>query len=187
VPGGKRLGTGRGVVPVGLDDAEFVHLSPRVDFSLGAAHKVVCFVQSRETAAMPAARSIRLPERVDRRALVALVVLTGAILVVLVGASRARPGTVTRRLSDEEREKIGNALAALEPSWAERAAEAFPGDVWSQEDDFARIEHEQAQAQARKYGASMGDVLRAIDESLRIRSAGRRVGVSPCKPRPFYD
>jgi hypothetical protein len=131
--------------------------------------------------------SILVRLRAGRRSFMALALIAGACLAVLIGALRARPGKIARRLSDEERKTVGSDMAANEPGWIERAAAAFPGDSWSQEDDFAKSEYEQARSQAGRFGAHVGDALRAADESLRAQSAGRRVGVSACKPRPFYD
>ena len=128
-----------------------------------------------------------LRSRSSYRSFIALAMLFAACLVVVIGVIRAPTGSVARRLSEEERKAVGGDLAALEPAWLDHAVNGFPGDSWSQEDDFARAEYDKALSEAGRLGVHVGDVLRAADESLRAQSAGRRVGVSPCKPRPFYD
>jgi hypothetical protein len=131
--------------------------------------------------------SILLRLRSGRRSLIAVTLIAGSCLVVVIGALRAPPASFAKRLSDEERAEVGRILAAQEPAWHQQATKDFPGDPWSQEDDFARAEYNQARSEAVRRAAHVGDALRAADESLRAQSTGRRVGVSPCKPRPFYD
>jgi hypothetical protein len=143
--------------------------------------------KARDVTTMLTIGSILLRLRSGRRSLMALTLIAGSCLVVLIGALRAHPGSVGKRLSDTERTEVGTILAAHEPAWHQKAATDFPGDPWSQEDDFARSEYNQARNEAAQRAAHVGDALRAADESLRAQSTGRRVGVSPCKPRPFYD
>jgi hypothetical protein len=131
--------------------------------------------------------TVRHQLRTNRRSLLALALIAGTCLAVWIGAARASLGSVSKRLTDDERKTVGNNMAALEPAWIDRAAKEYPNDSWSQEDDFARSEYEQARTEAGRFGAHVGDALRAADESLRTQPAGRRVGASPCKPRPFYD
>lgn len=95
-----------------------------------------------------------------------------------------------RALSPAERQAVGRAIARREPAWERQVRLHFPGDDWSQDDDFHALELQSARREAARYGVSAGEVLRAIDEELRARNGeqpGRRRGAARCKPRPFYD
>jgi hypothetical protein len=79
-----------------------------------------------------------------------------------------------------------------EVDWQARAELDFPGDLWSQSDDFHAREATRIRELAGQHRIGYEDVLRAIDEDLHDktmsrRTAGRRVNAVPCKPRPFYD
>ena len=69
------------------------------------------------------------------------------------------------------------------------AALKFPGDPWSQDDDF----HSREEAEARSFAAShdvrLADVLRAVDEGMRSHwpaAASPNPRVPPCRPRLAY-
>ncbi len=108
-------------------------------------------------------------------------------LWVVFRAATAPPPRAPRPLSAAERREVAQSLAAQEAYWQERAERHFPGDRWSQDDDFYNLEHHSVRALAASRGTSPGDVLLGIDEWLRAAPAGRKVTASPCKPRPFYD
>lgn len=85
--------------------------------------------------------------------------------------------------------RIFDAVAAAEPSWRARAAGNFPGDLWSQDDDFHAMEAQRAAQQAGTNRIAIGDVLRVIDEGMHAgwqRSASIQPTVAPCRPRPVY-
>lgn len=95
-----------------------------------------------------------------------------------------------RPATPEERAEIAKEFARLEPVWRNNAKHKFPGDHWSQDDDF----HCQEMAHARRVAANrnirLSDVFMAIDEGLRQEYPGkpfRRPSARPCKPRAFYD
>jgi hypothetical protein len=76
----------------------------------------------------------------------------------------------------------------------DRAAESFPGDAWSQSDDFHAHEARQIRELAHQRHVTVEEVLRAIDDDLHAPERARRsdhgsrgVTAVPCKPRPFYD
>jgi hypothetical protein len=84
---------------------------------------------------------------------------------------------------------VGRAAAALEPAWREKSRKSFPGDLWSQDDDFHGAERQWVLEEARRHRTSLGEVLRAIDQDLRAHppQPPRKATAAPCKPRPFYD
>ena len=93
-------------------------------------------------------------------------------------------------VSASERQAIGRAFEKREPALDDSVRRHFPGDSWSQDDDFHALELRWAREAAAARGVSVGDILRAIDEDLRAHGADqplRRDGAAPCKPRPFYD
>lgn len=115
--------------------------------------------------------------------------LCGATAVVRA-ATVQRPAPPARRLSAEERAEVGRAAAREEPGWRQRSRQSFPGDFWSQDDDFGASERQWALDESRRRGVPVVDVLRAIDEELHAASPvlpPRKATASPCKPRPFYD
>ncbi|MFP2933078.1 hypothetical protein ACLESO_49605, partial [Pyxidicoccus sp. 3LG] len=94
-----------------------------------------------------------------------------------------------RRLSEAERIQVGRAAAAEEPGWRRASRKSFPGDHWSQDDDFGASERRWAVDEARRRGVPVTDVLGAIDAELHSGPVvpPRKATASPCKPRPFYD
>jgi hypothetical protein len=110
-----------------------------------------------------------------------------AALWVGVRAATAQTPAAPQLLSPAERHELAASLARQEPYWQEFSERHFPGDRWSQDDDFFNLEHQAARSLAQSRGTSPGTVLLGIDELLRAAPRGRKVTASPCKPRPFYD
>ena len=121
------------------------------------------------------------------RSIAGLVVLVGCSAVAVGRASLVSPPAPSRSATPAERQRIAQDLLEAERQWRAAAKRRFPGDLWSQDDDFHRVEQYRARRIAGRLKISLTDVLRAIDEGLRARPQGRRVTASPCKPRPFYD
>ena len=122
---------------------------------------------------------------------VSLIVALGCwITALVIAATAVSEQPMTRRLSRDEAEKIGRALAEKEPLMRDNARRRFAGDRWSADDDFHNAEQRFARRIAMEKGVSAGDVLRIIDDDIH-RNAGeqpsRITGAAPCKPRPFYD
>jgi hypothetical protein len=115
------------------------------------------------------------------------IVSLGCLAVVVVRAVTAPAPATPRALSEPERRALARTLAAQEPVWQARAAHKFPGDRWSQDDDFFNQEHFLVRSLAARHGTSPGELLLGIDAELRALPSGRKVTQSPLKPRPFYD
>jgi hypothetical protein len=114
--------------------------------------------------------------------------LIATALVRAVSAPTPPPG---ERASDALRRETFAQIAAEEPSMRAAAAHEFPGDAWSQDDDFHQREQKMARSVAAKNGVRLGDVLRALDDGLREGwPPAPRVhlspGVPPCRPRLSY-
>jgi hypothetical protein len=116
-------------------------------------------------------------------------VLALCAIVACVRAFTAHVPPPARRLTDAERVEVGRAAAAAEPGWRRNSHHSFPGDHWSQDDDFGAAERSWALSEAAKRGVPVTDVLRAIDEELHSGPVlpPRKASASPSKPRPFYD
>ncbi len=113
-------------------------------------------------------------------------------LCAVVGAVRVLSSEVPpppRRLEAPERAELGRAAADAEPGWRMRSLHSFPGDRWSQDDDFGASERGWAMREAGQRGVPPTDVFRAIDEELHSAPVlpPRKATASPSKPRPFYD
>ena len=118
------------------------------------------------------------------------VVLLSAVLAAIRAQWAPPPPRGPERLSEQERVATFAALASSEPTWRREAESAFPGDAWSQDDDFHRRESTFARETATARGVPVEEVLRAIDEGLHgeLGMSHQLVAtVPPCKPRPFYD
>ncbi|WP_225408358.1 hypothetical protein [Stigmatella hybrida] len=107
----------------------------------------------------------------------------------LVRAMSASHPVPPRRLSEAERTTVGRLCAAEEPRWRLSTMHRFPGDHWSQDDDFHASERGWALELSRREGVSPTEVFRAIDEELHAQPVAppRKASASPSKPRPFYD
>lgn len=69
------------------------------------------------------------------------------------------------------------------------AAVKFPGDPWSQDDDFHERENESVRAYSGGHELRLGDVVRAVDDGMREHwptSGQPNPKVPPCRPRLSY-
>lgn len=92
----------------------------------------------------------------------------------------------------QARARVARAVRQAEPAFRRRALERFPGDPWSQGDDFAAQERALVERLAAREGMRVGAVLKSIDEDVKRRQGPTsgwldRGQVAPCMPRPFYD
>jgi hypothetical protein len=117
----------------------------------------------------------------------ALAVIGVCFAIVLLSSKTAEPPEAPRRATPDERARIARRLATQEAQWRLISQRRFPGDRWSQDDDFHNAEQRAARAAAAGHRIHLSDVLLGIDEGLRADPRGRRTTASPCKPRPFYD
>lgn len=95
-----------------------------------------------------------------------------------------------RPLAATERGLVEAALAAAEPDLRRAAAEAFPGDRWSADDDFHNHELALVRQLAATQSVPVAAVWDALDDALRLQAQGAsgppvmRATVPPCHPRP---
>ena len=112
----------------------------------------------------------------------------GALIASLLLRARMEPagdGTT------EDREFIGRAIRGEEARFRREALKKFPGDTWSQGDDFSHQERSFVDRHTGRFGMRAGAVLDAIDRDVRaypdLLPEHARGRVPPCMPRPFYQ
>lgn len=93
--------------------------------------------------------------------------------------------------SARARERVARAVRDAEPGFRRKSLEMFPGDPWSQGDQFAAQERELVEKLARDEKMRPGAIFKVIDRDVKhgypsplARERGR---VAPCMPRTFYD
>src|SRR5215467_1630752 len=113
-------------------------------------------------------------------------VAAAAVAVALGLAALSRPPPVPAPLSAELSRQAYQTITSQEPAQRRESSKKFPGDPWSQDDDF----HEREQREARKFAGShearLPDVLRALDDGMHERWSTRanpQPRVPPCRPR----
>lgn len=111
------------------------------------------------------------------------------LLLALLRAVLAETPAPPKRLDVAGLAEVGRVAAMLEPEWRRSALASFPGDHWSQDDDFHNSERRWAEAEARRRQVPLSDVFAAIDARLRAHPPAPpgKATASPSKPRPFYD
>lgn len=131
------------------------------------------------------------------------IVVAAAFVVVTAGAARAPAPPEGRAATLGEATFVATVVAGEEPAWRAKSEQSFPGDDWSQRDDFHARETAKVHELAASQKLPVEQVLRAVDEDVRATARrtdalsarlGRELHVDPrgaravpCKPRPFYD
>jgi len=114
-------------------------------------------------------------------ALVALVAVGRAVF-----ASMPAPG---KPLDEAGSHDAYRDIVTRERSARREAAVKFPGDLWSQDDDFHERESEAMRSFATSRSARLGDVVRAVDDGMHERwlAVPQPIAtVPPCRPRLSY-
>jgi len=123
--------------------------------------------------------------------------LAWAFPLGLLGLTFARVCCVPAQLPDgagsvEVRARVTDEVRAAEPRFRREALSRFPGDPWSQGDQFGAQERDLVHRLAKREHMRPGAVFDAIDRDIKshaydgplLRDRGR---VAPCMPRAFYD
>ena len=118
--------------------------------------------------------------------------VTAVAIAVALGRAATAPlvDRPTPSAEPEERE-VFELLASEESAMRKKAAGNFPGDPWSQDDDFHNAERQRAIWFSDRKGLSLPHVLRALDDGLHGRwpappDASVQPTVPPCRPRLAY-
>jgi hypothetical protein len=81
------------------------------------------------------------------------------------------------------------AIASDEPAARGKSAHEFPGDLWSQDDDYHSQEAKKMRSYAGERQVRLDDIVRAVDDGMRQGWSPRglmKPGVPPCRPRLDY-
>jgi len=112
------------------------------------------------------------------------------LLVLGVAVARVGSGPPMPPLGEgdaEARKRVVRAVRDAEPGFRRDSFERFPGDPWSQADQFAAQERELVERLSGEEKMRPGAIFDAIDQDIKRAGARERGRVPPCMPRPFYD
>lgn len=125
-----------------------------------------------------------------RRDLVPKIAIAVVASLVMLRAATARPPDGHKRpIDDKIARDAYREITSKERTARREAAVKFPGDPWSQDDDFHERESEAVRAFAGSKELRLGDVVRAVDDGMRERwptSMTPNPKVPPCRPRLSY-
>ena len=94
--------------------------------------------------------------------------------------------------SVEARARAAEEVRAAEPGFRRDALKRFPGEPWSQGDQFGAQERDLVDQIAAREQMRPSAVFEAIDQDIKSHAYDGallrdRARVAPCMPRPFYD
>jgi len=123
--------------------------------------------------------------RVSLRPVPLALVCAGAMARALSAPELAEPPPASQKMLVEAFQFVTDS----EQEDRDRSRHGFPGDIWSEDDDFHLAEAKRARTFAVSRSMSLSDVLAAVDMGLRARWQPTRSvvllsTVPPCHPRP---
>jgi hypothetical protein len=125
-----------------------------------------------------------------RRTVLGWLFLATAVSAAVIRVATVPPSALPFRADEKTRRGFFEALARAEPGMRATAAENFPGDLWSADDDFHSFEMRLAHELAARAGLDVPEVLRAIDDGIRERwpvdGPRPQATAPPCHPRPIF-
>ncbi|QQR90037.1 MAG: hypothetical protein IPJ88_18085 [Myxococcales bacterium] len=125
-----------------------------------------------------------------RARIVAMLIFASVVVCFSWLATREESTSPLVLPSLEEQKEIFRYLVQRESLIRKRAEQKFPGDHWSQSDDFHNAETALVRQLAAQSKQSQQGIWFAIDRGIRqhwFAQYPREVSNPPCKPRPFYD
>ena len=124
----------------------------------------------------------------ERRRWAVPLAVFGAAVVAVCSIPVTTPGDSG---NVEANRRVARVVRDAEPGFRRKSLEMFPGDPWSQGDQFAAQERELVEKLAKDEHMRPGAIFDAIDRDVKrsypAPSARERGRVSPCMPRTFYD
>ncbi|HSQ66333.1 MAG TPA: hypothetical protein VLM85_24085 [Polyangiaceae bacterium] len=117
-------------------------------------------------------------------------VAAALLLAVAVGrAATAAPPPEGKPATEAIAREAYRDIVSRERTMRHDAALKFPGDPWSQDDDFHSREEGEARSFAASHDVRLADVLRAVDDGMRAHWSAPVTPdprVPPCRPRLAY-
>jgi len=110
-------------------------------------------------------------------------------LLAVFRVATAKPIALAKPITEVQAHDAYRDVTGRERTMRRDAAVKFPGDPWSQDDDFHERENEQVRAFATSKEIRLSDVLRSVDLGMRahwITSVQPNPRVPPCRPRLSY-
>jgi hypothetical protein len=127
---------------------------------------------------------------VVRKDLVPKIVIAVVALLAMVRAATAPvPKAPTKPIDDKMARDAYRDVTNRERQTRREAAVKFPGDPWSQDDDFHERENEFVRNFAGSHDLRLSDVVRSVDDGIREHwqaSIQPNPKVPPCRPRLSY-
>ena len=126
------------------------------------------------------------------KALVAAIVIV-AVIRAATGGLPAKDRRVIKPMTPEVARMAYRDITSRERSMRREAAVKFPGDLWSQDDDFHERESEATVSFAKGHDVAIPDVIAAVDDGMKQRwpsglggGSQPQATVPPCRPRLAY-
>ena len=118
-----------------------------------------------------------------------LVIVVVASLAMARAAPAPPPPAPTKSIDEKMAREAYRDVTSRERQTRREAAVKFPGDPWSQDDDFHEKENEQVRNFAGSHELRLSDVIRAVDDGMREKwptPNQPNPKVPPCRPRLSY-
>ena len=117
---------------------------------------------------------------------IVIVVVASLALVRVATATPPAPG---KPITEAQAKEAFRDVTSRERKMRRDAAVKFPGDPWSQDDDFHERENEEIRAFASSKEIRLSDVLGAVDQGMSEHwptTVSPNPKVPPCRPRLSY-
>ena len=107
----------------------------------------------------------------------------------IVRVATAKPPAPGKPITDAQAHEAYRDVTSRERTMRRDAAVKFPGDPWSQDDDFHEREHEEMRSFAGSKELRLSDVVDSVDRGMREHwptPVTPYPKVPPCRPRLSY-
>ena len=123
------------------------------------------------------------------RDIVPKLVIVVVASLAMVRAATAKPPAPGKPITEAQAREVYRDVTSRERKMRRDAAVKFPGDPWSQDDDFHERENEQMRSLATSKEIRLSDVVGAVDQGMREHwptTVTPNPKVPPCRPRLSY-
>jgi uncharacterized membrane protein len=127
--------------------------------------------------------------RAVRSKVVLAVVMLAAVVRAATGSLPKDVRRSIKPMTTDDAHQAYRDIVSRERNMRREASVKFPGDLWSQDDDFHERESEATRSFATGHEVSIASVAQAIDDGMREHWPGGglpEATVPPCRPRLSY-